>query len=71
MKNVFFGLALICTTFTLMNFTNTDDKATKFPTELQDNSFKCILYRTFIGDDSVGCGGGARVCCANTNLNFA
>lgn len=38
--------------------------------EVKNNSLKCILYRTFIGDDSEGCGGGARVCCANTNLNF-
>nr|WP_292964191.1 MULTISPECIES: hypothetical protein [unclassified Allomuricauda] len=70
MKNVFFALLLFCTTFTLMSFTSVDDKST-FPSDLQNNSFKCILYRAIIGDNTAGCGGGARVCCANTNLNFA
>ncbi len=35
----------------------------------QNDSVMCQLYRIVIGDDSHGCGGGERICCANTKLN--
>lgn len=36
---------------------------------VRNTSFMCTVYTAIIGDDSGGCGGGGRTCCANTNLN--
>lgn len=36
---------------------------------VRNTSFMCTVYTALIGDDSGGCGGGGRVCCANTSLN--
>ncbi|POS00664.1 hypothetical protein Q361_1333 [Flavobacterium croceum DSM 17960] len=63
MKKVLFVGLLLAVSY--VGFSQTSDKS------VENKSVMCQLYRVFIGDDSAGCGGGERVCCANTNLNFA
>ena len=63
MKKVLFVGMLLSISY--LGFSQTTDKS------VENKSVMCKLYRIIIGDDSAGCGGGDRVCCANTNLNFA
>ena len=61
-KVVFLGMLMA---ISYVGFSQTTQKS------VEDKSVMCRMYRAIIGDDSDGCGGGGRVCCANTNLNFS
>ena len=82
MKKLFFMGFAILLTLAFMGFSKSPEpkkkqSENKYPKQelnkkqVKDNSLRCIIYRTFIGDDSEGCGGGGKVCCANTSLNFS
>ena len=61
MKKAVFVFALVAVSFAGYSQSNDSD--------LEDQSIMCKIYRVFLGDDSAGCGGGKKVCCANTRLN--
>ena len=62
MKNFFLLGALL--SFSYIGFSQI--KSEKI---VEDDSLMCKIYRVIIGSDEGGCGGGKRICCANTKLN--